>query len=155
MEENSQKRAEEEVKNEIITKVVDASSVEIPAVMIDRRVEKMINELQESLKVQGLTLEQYLEYRQLDRDKLKEEFRPRAERDVKTDLVMETISKTEGIEAMEEDVKAELEKISQQYNQPVDTVKVALESAGRLDMLEYGIKMNKTIDFLVSQSNIA
>lgn len=155
LEESAEKRAEEHVKNEILTKAVDAASVEIPPVMIDQRVERMLEELRERLSMQGLNLEQYLQFVNTDMDKLREQYRPQAEREVKTDLVLEKVAKGENIEATEEELNGELEKISLQYNQPVDKVRLALASAGRLEMLQYGIMMNKTVEFLVSQSKIA
>jgi len=155
LEESAEKRAEEHVRNEVLTKAVDAASVEIPPVMVDNRVERMLDELRERLAMQGLKLEQYLQFVNMDMDKLKEQYRPQAEREVKTDLVLETVAKEENIKATEEEVNAELDKISQQYNQPVDQVKMALASAGRLEMLNYGIAMNKTVEFIVDQSKIA
>ncbi|MEL7563942.1 MAG: trigger factor [Dehalobacterium sp.] len=155
LEESAEKRAEEHVRNEILTKAVDAASVEIPPVMVDNRVDRMLDELRERLAMQGLKLEQYLQFVNMDMDKLKEQYRPQAEREVKTDLVLETVAKEENIKATEEEVNAELEKISQQYNQPVDQVRTALASAGRLEMLDYGIGMNKTVEFIVAQSKIA
>lgn len=155
LEENADKRAEEHVKNEVLTKAVDAASVEIPPIMVDNRVARMIDELRERLSMQGLKLEQYLQFVNTDMEKLMEQYRPQAEREVKTDLVLEMIAKGENIEATEEEVNVELEKISEQYNQPIEQVRKALASAGRLEMLSYGIAMNKTMEFIVSQSNIA
>ncbi|ATW25504.1 trigger factor [Candidatus Formimonas warabiya] len=155
LEESAERRAEEHVKNEVVKKAVDAASVDIPPVMVDQRVERMIDDLSERLRMQGLNLEQYLQFMQSDLEKMKEQYRPQAEQDVKTDLVLEAILKAEGIQASDEEVTSELEKVAQQYNQPVDAVKEALEKAGRLETLEYGITLNKTVDFLVNQSNVA
>jgi len=155
LEENAQRRAEAHMRSEVLNKVVDAASVEIPPVMIDTRIERMVEDFSERLQMQGLKLEQYFQFANTDLDKLKEQYRPQAEREVKTDLVLETIAKVEKIEATEEELQEELTKISLQYNQPVDKVKEALAVSGRLDMIRYGIAMNKTVDFLVRENSIA
>lgn len=155
LEENAKRRAEEHVRHEILTKVVDAASVEIPSVMIDNRVDSIVEDFGERLSMQGLKLEQYLQFANTDIDKLKEQYRPQAERDVKIDLVLEAVAKAENLEVTEEDLNSELQKIADQYQQPVDKIKEALADTGRLDSLKYGIAMNKTMDFLVNSSKIA
>jgi len=155
LEDNAKIRAEQHVRNEVLNKVVDAAAVEIPPVMIENRVEAMVDDLSRRLSMQGLKLEQYFQFANTDMDKLKEQYRSQAERDVKTDLVLETIAKGEKIEATEEELTGELEKIATQYNQPLDKVREALSAGGRLEMLKYSIAMNKTVDFLVDASNIA
>ncbi|MGI6683932.1 MAG: trigger factor [Bacillota bacterium] len=155
LEENAKRRAEEHVRHEILTKVVDAASVEIPSVMIDNRVDSIVEDFGERLSMQGLKLEQYLQFANTDIDKLKEQYRPQAERDVKIDLVLEAVAKAENLEVTEEDLNSELQKIADQYQQPVDKIKEALADTGRLDSLKIGIAMNKTMDFLVNSSKIA
>lgn len=155
LEENAQKRAEQHVRNEILTKAVDGASVEIPSVMVENRVARMLEELENRLSMQGLKLEQYLQFVNTDLEKLKEQYLPQAEREVKTDLVLETISKEENIKATEEEVNQELEKVATQYNQPLDKVRMAFATSGQLEMLEYSIVMNKTVDFMVEQGKVA
>jgi len=154
LEENAQKRAEEEIKNQATSKAVEAASVEIPPVMIEDSVQRMIDDFAERLQMQGLSLEQYLQFINSDMDKLKDQYRPQAEFNVKTDLVLEAIAKKENIEVSDEDIQKEIDLVAKQYNQKPEVVKASLESSGRLEMLKFGIKMNKTVDFLVNNSNI-
>ena len=80
LEDNAKIRAEQHVRNEVLNKVVDAAAVEIPPVMIENRVEAMVDDLSRRLSMQGLKLEQYFQFANTDMDKLKEQYRPQAER---------------------------------------------------------------------------
>jgi trigger factor len=155
MEENSAKRAENEAKNEILTKVVEAATVEIPEVMINRRIQNMISELNDNLSRQGLQLEQYCQFTNTSMEQLSEQYRPQAERTVKADLVLEQIAKENELEVSEEEINQELEKMAKQYNQPIDMIKSALISSGQLDMLKASITMTKAANYLVEQNEIA
>ncbi|MCR6545016.1 trigger factor [Dehalobacterium formicoaceticum] len=155
MEESAAKRAEDEAKNEILNKVVEAASVEIPPVMIDQKIQSMLNELNENLGRQGLQLEQYCQFTNTSIEQLGEQYRPQAERAVKTDLVLEQIAKQDNIEVLEEELNQELDKFSKQYNQPIDAIKSTLVATGQMDMLKLGMTMTKTANYLVEQNEIA
>lgn len=155
LEENARKMEEEHMKNQVVTKTVEGATVEIPPVMVNNQVERMIRDFDERLRMQGLNIEQYLQYMKSDVEKLKEQYRPQAERDVKTDLVLEAVSKAENIQVTEEEIDAQIAEVAEKYNQKPDVVRASLESSGRLDVMKYGLTMNKTIEFLVEKSSIA
>lgn len=154
LEETSEKKKEDYIKNRVITQAVENSTVDVPDLMIQNKIEYMIEDLEYRLEMQGLNLDKYLQYTNSDRDKLTEYYRPQAEYNVKTDLVLETIAKVENIEVTEQDINTELERIGKQYNQQVENIKASIQSSGRMEMLKYGLAMNKTIDFLVSHAEL-
>jgi trigger factor len=82
-------------------------------------------------------------------DDLEKEFQPGAERDVKTELVLEAIAKAENIAATEEDIEAEIEKMARIFRQDAAEVR---KNLGDLSLLKYDIMIKKTIDFLVEHS---
>ncbi|MBO8168759.1 MAG: trigger factor [Thermoanaerobacteraceae bacterium] len=148
--------AEEQSQNlfrqAVINKVVDAAEVDVPESMISRRLEALVDNFSQRLQQQGMTLEQYLEYTKSSLKDFKEQYRPEAERSVKTDLVLEAVAKAEGIEATEEDLDAEIEKLAKLYRQDVKTVKATLAAQDSLDTLKYGIMLDKASDFLVENA---
>jgi len=151
--ETKENTAREKLETDIIKKVVDNASVEIPASMINYEVDHIIHHFEEELKYRRLTLEQYLSYQQKGLEELKEELKPEAERNVKTELVLEAIAKKEGITATDEEIDKELVKISELYQQPVEEIKKLF--AGRMDDIAYSIIRRKTIDFLVENAKVA
>lgn len=83
-------------------------TVDIPAVMIDNRVTAMIQEMAMRLEQQGMKLEQYLQYAGTDIAKLREQYRETAEKNVKTDLMLEEVAKAEDIKVEAKDLDEEV-----------------------------------------------
>jgi len=152
LEKEAKDREKIEFENKIIEKVVEEAEVDIPEAMIEHQVEHEINEFDYRLKLQGLDLDQYLTLTNSKIEDLKEQIRPVAEKKVKTDLVLEAIGKKENIEATEEDIDKELEKIAKEYNQEdVEKFKENMKK-GDLSFLEAGIIRDKIIDLLVNNA---
>ena len=138
------KRAQE---GEAIAAIVEKSEMDIPEAMIQTQCEDMVNEFAQRLAQSGLTMEQYMQFSGQTVDKLMEQVRPEAETRIKTSLVLEAIVKAEGIEATEEDVNAEIEKMAAMYGMPVEQVK---EYVGADEGLKRQIAITKAVDYIMA-----
>ena len=92
LEKEAEARVESEFEQKVISEVVDRCDVETPKVLVDRAVESMVERLKQTLRYRGIDMEQYLQYRQMTDQQLREEFVPDAQRQVKTDLVLDAVS---------------------------------------------------------------
>ncbi len=108
LEGNALDRARHGFADKIIEYAVANATVELPDVLIDQEVEVMHDEFRASLARQGLTEEAYLKAVEKTGDDLHAEFRPNAERRVKTLLVLSKIAEVENVEVSEADVEAEV-----------------------------------------------
>ena len=143
-------KAKQEVEDSIIAKVVDGTEIEIPEVMIENSIEGSLHDFATQLSYQGLDFKQYLQYTGSTVDSIKEQFRPDAEKKVKTSLVLEKIAKEENIEATESDVEEVINKYAEQAKMSVDEVKKFIKTE---DVKESKV-IEKTIDFLVKNAVI-
>ncbi len=135
--------------NNIVDKLVEDAEMELPEVMVEAQVESEINDFGYRLQMQGITLDQYMQLTGNTLDGFKLEVRPVAEKRVRANLVIDAIAKAESIEATDEDVDSELDKIAAQYNQDdVEKFKEDMKK-GNLDYLYEGITREKTIDFIL------
>lgn len=116
-------RADNEAKDAIIDKLVEALDADIPAVMFDNEVNAELQSYDNRLRSQGLNLDMYTKYTGMTLDQMKEQFRPNAERQVKLRLALEQIAAQENIEVSEEDTNAEYEEIAKSYNMKVEEVR--------------------------------
>ncbi|MGE4272013.1 MAG: trigger factor [Desulfitobacterium sp.] len=148
----AEQRAEMEYKNAIVAKAVDNASVEIPTAMIDNRIGMMLDDMAQNLSYQGLDLETYCQYTGTSMDALKENVRPQAAENVKSELVLEAIAKAEGIEVSEEEVNSELAKLSERYQTSPENLKQALMARGEMGMYRQSLVSEKTVNFLVEQA---
>ena len=137
----------------IISKVVDNASIEIPEVMFTERVKVMVEDLSRNLAQQGMTIEQYYQYTNSTEEVMLERLRPQAVESVKTDLVLEAIAKVEGIEATEDEVNEEIQKLAERHKQDAKLLKQSLIARGDLEYYKQGLINEKTVNFLVEQNS--
>lgn len=138
-------------ENAVIEKVVENASVEIPGPMLNSQIDNMINDYARRMQAQGLPLDQYMEFTGMTMENLRDQMKPNAERSIKTRLTLETVAKTENIEAEEADMDKELQKIADQYKMELDKIKELFGEAERKQMAA-DIKVQKAVEFLVSNA---
>jgi len=143
---NKEHEAEHHVQDSVIDQAVANAEVEIPEVMIENEIDRMTQEFEQRLQMQGMNLELYYQLSGQDQNALREQMKSDAEKRVKTNLTLEAIAKAENIEASDEDVNAELEKMAEMYNMTVDNIKAAL---GGVEGVKADLKLQKAIDFLI------
>ena len=115
LEEENQKRAKFETEEEAIKAVVDATEVNIPAVMIENEINDYTKEMESRLRYQGMNLETYLQLMGQSISDFKEEYKDRAEENVKTKLTLEAIFNAENIEITDKDIEEKLKQIAERY----------------------------------------
>ncbi|MFD2637546.1 trigger factor [Piscibacillus salipiscarius] len=150
LEEEKKNDADVEKRESLVNQAADNSEMNIPQAMVDSELDRMMQEFEQRLQMQGLSLDMYAQFTGQDENALKEQMKDDAEKRVKTNLTLEAISEAENLEVTEEDVKKELEQMASMYNTDVDNLKQML--GGNTDMLKDDLKMKKAIDFLVEES---
>lgn len=153
LEKSAESKAETEKREKAINMAADNAKVDIPEVMIDNRVNAMIQEMALRLEQQGLKLEQYMAYAGTDINKLRESYRETAASNVKIDLVLEAIAKAEGIKVEAEDLDNEVANMAAAYGATPAQVKKIIAEQGRLGDLAGTVLRRKTANFVID--NIA
>ncbi|UUI38251.1 trigger factor [Oceanobacillus oncorhynchi] len=150
LETNKKQQAENEQREELLQQASDNIKVEIPEAMVDTEVNQMVREFEQQLQMQGMTLEMYSQFSGQDENALKEQMREDAEKRVKTNLTLEAIAEAENLEATEEDIDAELEKMGSMYG--VEKEQLLQMLGGSTETLENDLKMRAAIEFLAENS---
>ncbi len=154
LKEAAEKKAERDVKEAAINKVVENAELEVPESMIETRVQGMLNEFVYSLQRQGISLDYYLQATNNSLEDIKEAYHAGAEASVKGDLVLEAIGKAEGIESSPEDVDEELNKMAEQVKKEPAEIRELMEKQGQISSLEFSIMIDKVVDFIISEAKI-
>ena len=149
LEKSAASRAESNKREAALAKVCENAKVDIPAVMIENRVESMIQQMALNLESQGMKLEQYLQYAGMDITKLRENYKASAENNVKLDLVLEAVAKAEGVKVEAEDLDKEIEAMAVSYGATLAQVKKIIAEQGRLLDLTNTVLRRKTAQMLV------
>ncbi|MBW4827151.1 MAG: trigger factor [Clostridiaceae bacterium] len=152
LEKDMKNKEKVEQEGKVIDKVVEASEVDVPEVMVDNQIQNEMGQLDYSLRMQGLSIDQYFELTNTDMEDFKEQMKPEAEKRVKTELVLEEIAKVEKIEVEDEAIDKELEKMAEQYEtEDVEKFKKDMKK-GDLEYIKTGIIRDKTIELLMANA---
>ncbi|HFQ1447591.1 TPA: trigger factor [Staphylococcus aureus] len=137
--------AENVEKEEAITKATDNTTIDIPEAMVNTELDRMVSEFAQRIQQQGLDLQTYFQISGQDESQLREQMKDDAEQRVKTNLTLTAIAEAEKIEATDEDIDKELEKMSKQFNISVEDIKNTL---GNTDIIKNDVRIRKVIDLL-------
>lgn len=146
-----EQQAEVGYQNQILSSYVSRVEVDVPEKLIEKEVDQMIVELAYDLARQGLKLEDYLNYMQLTREKLRESMKEDAATRVKTKLVLEKIAEEEGVEVTEEDVDREIRQLAVRWGVTPEEARKYLEERNELDLLVYDIMIGKAYNILIEK----
>lgn len=143
--------ADDAVDNQLIDKLVDLAKAEIPQAMFENRIDDDIRDFAYRLQSQGMNLETYMKYTGLDKDGLRGQFRPQAERQVKLRLALEKIGELEAIKPSDEDVENEFKKLADAYHVDADRVKKTIAA----EDIAKDIAVEKAFDLVKEKAVIA
>ena len=147
LEEANTARAEREYEEAILRAVVENAKMDIPAVMVEQEIDRMVQNLAQRLQYQGLTLEQYFQFTGTDAEKMREYMKENAETKVKTELVLEALQKAEKMEVLDEELKEKASEVAKLYGAN-DEKMVELLLQNQREALVADVMTSKVIKFL-------
>lgn len=154
--ERMQKSAEENAKvayeRALVDLAVANAKFTVPEIMIEDRISQMVDEMKMSLESRKMTMEMYMQYTGMDMAKIRENQRPVAEENVKTDLVLDAIAKAENIQVDMADVDAEIAAIASQHGASVDEVKKIIRNNGTMGLLLANILRRKAAHVVIDSA---
>lgn len=150
--ESKEKAAKTAKENALVDKVIENAQMDIPEPMIELEVRQMADEFAQRMQMQGLSMDQYMQYTGLTPDKLLAEMKPNAEKKIKTRLVLEAVVDAENIQVSDEELEAEFNKLAEMYKMEVDKVKEIMGDAGKENMKK-DIAVQKAVDVIAESAN--
>ena len=145
IEAQKERNAENKYMDDLLEAAAKNVKVDIPHVMIHEEAHRMVHQYEETLRMQGLTLEQFYEFTHSDEHALMEQMEPEAEKRVLYRLMLEEIAKAEKIAPTKKEVEEEAERLAKQYEMSKDEF---LKAFGGIEMVEYDIKMRNAMETL-------
>jgi trigger factor len=149
--EKEAKNAKIAKENDVIRVAVENAAVEIPDAMIERQIDRMLNDFRYRLSMQGISLEDYAKYTGMEIVSMRNEMKGDAATRVKSQLVLEAITQAEGIKADPETVDAKIDEYVKQFGDKAEEFKSKLTEDDRL-YFEDQVVLDQTIDLLVSSA---
>ena len=151
LEKDNSSKAKFEMEDKAIEEVCNASTVDIPSGMVETQIDNMEKDISSRLSYQGMNLDQYLQMIGKTKQEFRDEYKEQAEKQVKTDLVLEAIMKDAKIEVTEDEVEEKIKEMAKMYGQNEEEAK---KNPNLRKYVEETLKTEKTIDFLVENAKI-
>ena len=151
LQEQANNRDESIMKDRALEKLYTENELEAPAAMVRSELDNMMADMTQSLRYQGITMEQYQQWVGKTSAEMIEESRPEAIRRVNTRILLKNIIRMEGLKATEEEVAAEVAEFAKQYGQTAEQV---IESVGKenLKYFEEDVLTKKAIELVYNEA---
>jgi trigger factor len=146
--------AEAELKQLVVEKAAENAEVDIPQGMVDTQIDDILQNFDYRLRMQGLTLENYMQYTNDTIENLRERYQEDAKKSVKEQLVLEAIAKEEGLQVEDSDLEEEFKRLAETYKKEPQEIKEQLEKQGQIEAVKHSIIIDKTIQFLLDNAKI-
>ncbi len=150
LEKKNEQDADNAVEAQIIDALVNALVADIPEAMFEAEAENFVRDYDSRLRMQGLDLATYCKYTGQTLDSLREQFKPMAEKQVKTRLALEKIVELEKIDATAEEIDAEYTNLANAYGMEADKIKELVEA----DAIKADLCVKKAVDFVKANATI-
>ena len=147
--EQAEKNAKIQKENDVVRKAVENATVEVPDAMVERQIDSFLQDMGYRLQMQGISLEDYLKYTNTEISALRDQYRADAALRVKSQLVLEAISKAEAIEATPEEIGDKVAEYAKQFgNMTVEDFEKNLQADDRQYFADQ-VVVEKTLALLV------
>lgn len=143
--------ANTDFENQLLEQVCDNMEVEIPECMFDQKCDEMIQDYSYRLQMQGIDLNTYLGYLGQTQEQFKAQFMDGAKQQVKTQIALDAIVEAEKLEATEDEINAEIDKLAAQYDMEADKIKAAVPQ----DQIAKDVTTKKAVDLIVNSAKKA
>ena len=153
LKEEKEKQATTANENAVVAKVVENAEVELPEPMIESQLDNMYYDYAMRLQQQGIPMDQYLKITGLTADKIREQMKPSAEKNLKNSLVIEAVMNKENVTVSDERLEEEFKKVTDQYKMKYEDLMKSVSDKEKEDMRRQ-VAFQETVDLLVSEANL-
>jgi trigger factor len=138
---DKRRRLEGETTNRLLDALVNRFEFPVPESLVQQQIDTRLDRGLRALAAQGMRTE---DMRNLDFDRLRAAQRASATAEVKGSILLDRIADAENVRLPEEDVESELQAISLQMHEPVDTLRTRLTEDGSLARIRERLRREKT-----------
>jgi trigger factor len=147
-------QAQMSLRDKVLEAVAEIVPVEAPAPLVEREMERRLHDLAHRLEHQGMTIPQYLMAIGQDQESFVAEVREGSTKAVLVDLGLRSVASAEALEATDEEVEAEVERIVAEAKGSSKKLRRQLEQQGIIDAVRFDIARGKALQFLVDHAQV-
>ena len=153
LEEEAENRARVGLENQLLERLAEGVTVDIPAPMVETEIDNNVQQLSYQLMYQGLKIEDYLGYADKTMEELREDYRNVAEEHVKMRLAVEELIEELEMTPSDEEAAKKMEELAEEAGKTVEEYKKTLGDR-EIDYFKDRLAMEKMFDYLVENAEI-
>lgn len=147
--------ANAQLKQSAVEKAALNAQVDVPQAMIDTQIDNILQDFDFRLRMQGMSLEKYLQFTNETIESIREKYQEDAKKSVKEQLVLEAIAKKEGLSVEDTDLDEEFKRLAELYKKEPEEIREQLENQGQIEAVKHSIIIDKAIQFLIDNAQIS
>ena len=140
------KEVEDKYIDSLLAKIAENTEIDIPETMVNDETDRMVDQFAEHIQMQGISIEQFYQFTNSTKDKLKEHYKEEATKRIKYRLILDEIIKAEKITVSDKEVDAKIEEIATKHNMTKEEVKK--QYGENIDYIKYDLEVNKAFDII-------
>ena len=148
---SKEEQAKNAMENALVEKAIEGAQMDIPEAMVESQVEQMVQEFKQRVSYQGISFEQYLQFTGQNPDTFEESMKPEAMKRSQSSLVLSAIVAAESIEASDEDLDKEFERMASMYQMDKEQIASFMGDAEKENMKK-DIAIQKAVEFIAEQA---
>ena len=141
---------ERQLKDLVVDRLLEANPFEVPESLVEEQAKAMVSDTKLKLAAQGVVFKNL----GVSEEKLQEDYKAMAQKQVRTFLILEKIAGQEGIAATDQEAEDRLKEMSERMRQKFEVVKQYYEKNGLLPEVKAGILRDKALNFLLEKAEI-
>ena len=147
-----ERQVEGEFRARVLDEVAGEAEVEVPEVMVDDKVQEMLDSFERTLRAQGMEPEQYYQLAGAGQDELRERVRPDAADTVRKELVLDAVAEAEGVEADDHEMRHQIEHVAEDSERDPEEVAETMRQNGTYTLLEEELARSQALNLLVESA---
>ncbi len=150
IEREKQSMLDRQLKDQMVELLLQKSTFDVPESLVEGQTKTLISDTKLRLASQGIKMDAL----GVSDEKLQQDYRETAMKQVRTFLILEKIADQEGIKVTDDEADNRLREISERTRQKFDVVKRYYEKNELIPEVKAGIINEKTLNFLLEKANV-
>lgn len=143
---SKESKAEEKYTEDLLNKIIETTEIDVPETMINDETDRMVDQFAENISMQGISIEQFYQYTNSNKEKLKEQYKEEALKRIKYRLIIEEIIKREKVEVTDKEIDEKIEELAKKYNMTKEEVKK--QYGDNIDYIKYDLEVSKAFNII-------
>lgn len=146
-----ERNREKDFENKLLEALVEKTSFEVPEVLVKERSDAMLTDLAYGMVSQGVDPSKA----NVDWSKIRADFEPQAEQQVRGGLILSEIGRREDIQVSDEELEEEVVQMAESMNQPKEKVRQYFQQENRMEGVKSRLLRAKVLKMLLESAKVS